>query len=256
MTTLFMYLKEAGYTKFYILPASVLIALFYSMYYYMDAGTIGFLTEEDNLFEWATVLFFLAAGLISLRLFYLTKNIFFLLFFMAFVFAAGEEIAWGQRLFGFETPDAIKERNVQKELTLHNLELFNQIYLNGKPKEGLSRMLEINFLFRTGTLFYGILLPVLVFHFNFFRRITMRLRLPIPPVSVGVFFLINWMAYKLVYSSMASYKTGGSEIFECAGAFILFLICLFFFIERKNVCCAGIDVKKSFNRFSFARRVA
>ncbi|MCJ8167633.1 hypothetical protein MKJ04_22510 [Pontibacter sp. E15-1] len=35
---------------------------------------------------------------------------------------AMEEISWGQQLLGFETPDAFKEMNEQKEVTLHNLE--------------------------------------------------------------------------------------------------------------------------------------
>lgn len=36
-------------------------------------------------------------------------------------FVAGEEIAWGQRIFGFETPDDWAEKNLQQETTLHNL---------------------------------------------------------------------------------------------------------------------------------------
>jgi hypothetical protein len=40
---------------------------------------------------------------------------------LAFLFGAGEEVSWGQRIFGIETPEYIAERNVQGELTLHNL---------------------------------------------------------------------------------------------------------------------------------------
>jgi hypothetical protein len=35
--------------------------------------------------------------------------------------AAGEEISWGQRVFGLETPAALSEANVQDETNLHNL---------------------------------------------------------------------------------------------------------------------------------------
>lgn len=35
--------------------------------------------------------------------------------------AAGEELSWGQRILGLETPDALAERNVQGEINLHNL---------------------------------------------------------------------------------------------------------------------------------------
>jgi hypothetical protein len=34
---------------------------------------------------------------------------------------AGEEISWGQRLFGLFPPDVFQEHNDQQELNLHNL---------------------------------------------------------------------------------------------------------------------------------------
>ena len=37
------------------------------------------------------------------------------------LFIAGEEISWGQRIFGYPTPDWIAERNLQEEFNLHNL---------------------------------------------------------------------------------------------------------------------------------------
>ena len=40
-----------------------------------------------------------------------------------------EEIAWGQILFGWKTPENIAVLNAQNQTTLHNLELF-QNYLN------------------------------------------------------------------------------------------------------------------------------
>ena len=36
----------------------------------------------------------------------------------------GEEISWGQRIFGFETPEWIKRQNFQGELTFHNWAVF------------------------------------------------------------------------------------------------------------------------------------
>ena len=52
---------------------------------------------------------------------------------MAMVFAAGEEISWGQRIFGFATPDFLMHLNEQKEFTVHNIanKSFDIIYLNG-----------------------------------------------------------------------------------------------------------------------------
>ncbi len=46
---------------------------------------------------------------------------------MAFLWAAGEEISWGQRIFGIATPRTLAEINQQKELNLHNL---NTLFFN------------------------------------------------------------------------------------------------------------------------------
>lgn len=49
----------------------------------------------------------------------------------AFVFGIGEELSWGQRIFGIETPELLKQYNKQQELTIHNLKVggisFNQV---------------------------------------------------------------------------------------------------------------------------------
>src|SRR5690606_26277451 len=46
------------------------------------------------------------------------------------LFGAGEEISWGQRIFDIETPAALKARNAQEELNLHNLtfEFRGEVY--------------------------------------------------------------------------------------------------------------------------------
>jgi hypothetical protein len=47
---------------------------------------------------------------------------------VACFFVAGEEISWGQRLLGFETPRAIAAQNVQQEITLHNTFLLTPVF--------------------------------------------------------------------------------------------------------------------------------
>ncbi|NNJ69800.1 MAG: hypothetical protein HKP10_00765 [Kiritimatiellales bacterium] len=49
---------------------------------------------------------------------------FYIVFGMGLLFVAMEELAWGQWLFGFETPEACKVINRQGETTLHNLAFF------------------------------------------------------------------------------------------------------------------------------------
>ena len=50
---------------------------------------------------------------------------FYLLFSLALLAIGAEEVAWGQWFIGFETPAGLSEINTQNELTLHNLEVFN-----------------------------------------------------------------------------------------------------------------------------------
>ncbi|HEV3002107.1 MAG TPA: hypothetical protein VGW75_15300 [Solirubrobacteraceae bacterium] len=40
-------------------------------------------------------------------------------------FAAGEEISWGQRIFGVDTPESVRAENAQGELNVHNLWAVN-----------------------------------------------------------------------------------------------------------------------------------
>jgi hypothetical protein len=49
---------------------------------------------------------------------------------LMFVFM-GEEISWGQRIFGFDTPEALMEVNHQNEVNLHNIEFVDR-FMGGK----------------------------------------------------------------------------------------------------------------------------
>lgn len=83
---------------------------------------------EDGFIEWCTVVVLFCAMIVCGRRFLDLKGkrnglfltITGLLTFLC-LFGAGEEISWGQRIFGIETPDYLKDRNAQGELGLHNL---------------------------------------------------------------------------------------------------------------------------------------
>jgi hypothetical protein len=45
------------------------------------------------------------------------------------VLAAGEEISWGQRLLGIDTPDSVRDANLQEELNVHNLGAVYPVYV-------------------------------------------------------------------------------------------------------------------------------
>ncbi|MEX0895773.1 MAG: hypothetical protein WDZ94_02420 [Patescibacteria group bacterium] len=56
---------------------------------------------------------------------------FFALLASGFLLLALEEISWGQRIFGWQTPESLAAVNVQNETTIHNIGILNQLQLVG-----------------------------------------------------------------------------------------------------------------------------
>jgi hypothetical protein len=86
------------------------------------------LLQEDGPVEWLTAIAFGGAGMIALRIAFNRFNanrrwhaVIYALSALIMFFAAFEEISWGQRLFGWETPAELIEINDQNETTLHNI---------------------------------------------------------------------------------------------------------------------------------------
>ncbi len=121
------------------------------------------LAQEDGVIEWATVAAFVLAGALHVargrralrkrppapRLELVGRAA--LALFCLFV--AGEEISWGQRLFGFKPPDAFLERNYQQELNLHNVLM---------DEHGLGFALESKHVVAVLALAFVVALPLLV----------------------------------------------------------------------------------------------
>jgi hypothetical protein len=89
------------------------------------------LTREDGPIENLEALILLAgcilSGVISWRLFRQndkTWAVLYAVLTLALFFVAGEEISWGQRIFGVVTPEWLSQKNKQHELNVHNLKLF------------------------------------------------------------------------------------------------------------------------------------
>jgi len=86
------------------------------------------LVREDSLLEWAQVAAYLGAtgfaACTAYRLGHVDERAyatFFALFACCCLFAAGEEISWGQRLFEIGTPRELASINGQGELNVHNV---------------------------------------------------------------------------------------------------------------------------------------
>lgn len=91
---------------------------------------------EDGFIEWLTVIGLLfGSGVCFTRAkrLYKIRGFLFSLFTITLgilmILAAGEEISWGQRIFGIESTDFFKENNSQEELNFHNL-VINGVRIN------------------------------------------------------------------------------------------------------------------------------
>jgi len=77
--------------------------------------------NEDGILEWITFWASAGAGLIALFVAFKARSFLLGLAALMICFYAGEEISWGQRVFGFVTPEGLSKINHQQETNLHNL---------------------------------------------------------------------------------------------------------------------------------------
>jgi len=141
--------------------------------------------DEDGYVEWATTWAFLLASIASLfgairgqvqikkfHWFYIGLSLF------CFVVAM-EEISWGQRLFGFQSPKYFLENNYQQEFTAHNM---------------ISDSLR-NFTFYFIVIGYGIILPLCMLVPKL-RRLIVWLGVVAPPIELIPSFYAIVFIYK------------------------------------------------------------
>jgi hypothetical protein len=195
--------------KPFILIALAVLAVSYGVLVF-DDDTVVALGTEDGLFECATsVLFAITGGLLAwmyvkcpyandLLVLRTRRNIFFLLLALVFLFGAGEEISWGQRIFGFETPESIAKENLQGEMNIHNLSIFHQSEESGVAKTGWRKLLSIQGMFALFWIFYCFLVPLSCRLSSGLAGLLRRFGLPIVPLGIGIFFPINYGVSKLL----------------------------------------------------------
>ena len=173
--------------------------------------------KEDGTAEYLTALFLFASALIFVFKTVIAvqkrkpKQIFFYaIVVLMFVFGAGEEISWGQRLFGIETGEYFMENNYQKETNLHNLE-FGGVDLN---------ILIFSQMMFIALMFYFVILGFLTWKFKGIRKLVLDFGVPIPRWHHTVVLLVsNYMV-----TTIGLVKE--SELHELALSCVLFLVFL------------------------------
>lgn len=163
---------------------------------------------EDGVVEYGTALALLVSSVILMRnalslkgkgktvLFALTC-----LYALMFFFAAGEEISWGQRIFGWESNEFFQENNLQDETNIHNLIVGDKQLTKTLFGPILTAVL----------LLYLVVLPLLYPRVGWIARLMDGLAAPVPGLRHAALALIGslviaaidvdrkWEVYELVF---------------------------------------------------------
>jgi hypothetical protein len=173
---------------------------------------------EDGILEWLTVAvlvfcaflcFQRAVRLRSVRPALFVGSLIFLGF--VFIFGAGEELSWGQRIFGVETPEWLEKHNKQQELNVHNL-MLGDFSVNRRIFGTMFTLMLASYLF---------FLPSLAGRFTRIGRLVERFGLPLPTGIQALAFLPAIILPDLLVPSGKS-----DELREaCACLMLLILFC-------------------------------
>lgn len=171
-------------------------------------------TYEDLLGEWTQFYFFAFALYFSLSC-ALSKTAphrpFFCCLSLACFYVLGEEISWGQRLIGFDTPLLFREHNLQQETNLHN-------FFTGPYSTLLKRAIETGL--AASLVLYGCLYPAR--RLDHWKTVAWLKRkvIPAPPAALWPFFC----GAALFELRLASFNE--AEIAELLLAFALTILAL------------------------------
>jgi hypothetical protein len=218
----------------------------------LDGEPFRFFVAEDHFFEYLSALAFLGAGVFFLTAFWRSrlpahrvenppiKRLAYVALAFVLIIGAGEEISWGQRVLGYETPEVLRKLNVQEEATLHNLEVF----------EGEEGIITVDRLFDIFWFTFAVLGPFTAALFTPFQRFLSRF-VPIPHWSLSVLFLINYGWAKvaiMLFSGLYTYpkmpfRQAVHEIKESNYAILFTLVAVFvaFVALKTKEAVAPID---------------
>lgn len=160
----------------------------------------------------------------------LIKQLVYLALGLLFFFGAGEEISWGQRILGFETPEAVAGVNKQEEFNTHNLAAWQN-----------TRFLDANTLFDAFWFLFAVFTPAVAVLAPSFKQFAGRF-IPIVYWGLGLLFLYNYLWAKLakvIYQTAYTFDRitltqAVQEIKESNYAVIFILVGLFAVLDLKR----------------------
>ncbi len=185
-------------------------------------------TYEDLIGEWAQFYFFLSALIISARLAFSSSAYrrFFIFLSIACFYVVMEEISWGQRLFGWESPDFFEERNLQGETNIHN-------FFIGPYSTSLKAAVE--YLLAAGLVAYGFIYPLTIKRGLRFAGWLNEKGLAAPPFYLWPFFCTA------AFLELQIFRFNEAEVAEILVSLALMIMAIHFFYAQKK----RINIQKS-----------
>ncbi len=209
------------------------------------------LAREDGGIENLTAVLFLLAGLLlgatAMRERRHILQGLYILGGLALVFVAGEEVSWGQRIFGWTTPEFLQSINIQGELNVHNIntDVFGKLHRESGTL--LCIVAGVAFIYRQNQIF-GIPLPSFPLLCGFLLTQLYGLKTPLVSSENGLLLLLGiavlrarqppWimivvttsvlnLALQVIYGSSDGIRAGRfSEGYECLSSIA---VCLYAF---------------------------
>lgn len=176
---------------------------------------------EDSPVETLTAVMLFAAGSVlivrslamhgSWRLYAIALGV---LYGAVYIWAGGEEISWGQRILGFESPEYFAQNNDQGEFTMHNL-VIGGVKLDESLFGPILSLVILTYL---------VVLPVMWRRWNWVKRLASVLSIPVPGRHHAVYALAATLIIPLLGESRRW------EVYEC----IFALLSLGIFINPAN----------------------
>ncbi len=192
----------------------LLFAFIISTYFiaFLDTSIVIPLGQEDGWIESLGAGFFLLASCMLLICFFISgkrdpeteikktanyRKFYYLLLALVLFVCFGEEISWGQRIWGWETPESFKAINAQQETNLHNLWMFEPGNPDGSSKSGLEKLFVLASLFSLFTFALFILIPLLNRISSLIHRFIEKIQMPAIPLWYGGLVLINYIVFHI-----------------------------------------------------------
>ena len=210
------------------------IIVSYGIFFILRVDTIIQLTREDGIIETATAIFYLLASVLAFVhffgvregndfwLFKSKRNVFFLFLGIIFFLIFGEEMSWGQRIFGLTTPGFLEEINVQREIGFHNIWVF----------EGMFRA---NWLLQYFCFFFAVLLPVVHATIPRVTRWIKKVNIPIVPMSIGLLFIGNYVLSRIFNAHVSSILSHSViEVMELNFAILFLGVAVWFLVSLRT----------------------